>query len=62
MINNKYQLMIILNHCNYVKSLLFLKEKNLLISSGKDGTKFWNINNMNFICDFEKLDVVIGMH
>ena len=31
---------------------LYYSYKNLLISSEEDGTKFWNINNMYFICDF----------
>ena len=54
-INNNYQLITILNDLSYVKSLLLLKDKNLLISSGEDGTKFWNFNNFNLICNFNKV-------
>ena len=48
-INNKYQLKLALNHSDCVKSLLLLKDKNELISTGLDGTKFWNIYNFNLI-------------
>ena len=34
----------ILTHSNYVWSILYLEDKNILISSGLDGTKFWNLN------------------
>ncbi len=27
-------------------SILFLEEKNILISSGNDGTKFWDVNKI----------------
>ena len=36
-----------LNHSKCIKSILLLKDKNILISGGKDGTKFWNIKNFN---------------
>ena len=37
--------------------MLLLEDKNILISSGKDGTKLWNyneINNINLIKEFEE--------
>ncbi len=54
-VNNKYQLMTIIKDLSYVKSLLLLKDKNILISSGDNGTKFWNFNHFNLICSFNKV-------
>ena len=34
-----------LNHSEGIKSMLLLEDKKILLSGGKDGTKFWNINN-----------------
>jgi WD40 repeat protein len=34
-----------LSHSDKVIALLFLEDKNILVSSGYDGTKFWDINN-----------------
>ena len=42
--NNNYENIKILTHSNYVYSILFIEDKNILISSGWDGTKFWNLN------------------
>ena len=47
--NNKYQLVITLYHYNSTKSLLLLEDKNILLSSGIDGTTIWNINNFEYI-------------
>jgi hypothetical protein len=33
--------------------MLLLDDKKILISGGKDGTKFWNINNFNIKFDFK---------
>jgi hypothetical protein len=43
--NNNYECKFTLSHENNIGSILLLKEKNLLISSGLDGTKFWNMND-----------------
>ncbi len=43
--NNNYENIKILNHSNYVYSLLLFEDKNILISSGGDGTKLWDLNN-----------------
>ena len=43
--NNNYQCVTILRHDNEINSILLLDDKNMLISSGFDGTKFWNLNN-----------------
>ena len=48
-IKNNYQLITILNHSYWVFSILLLKNKNILISSGLDGTKLWNLNNFELI-------------
>ncbi len=32
-----------------ILSILLLEDKNFLISSGDNGTKFWNLNNYEFI-------------
>ena len=52
--NNEYQLICKLIHSDFVYSILLLEDKNLLISSGYEGTKFWNTNNyqcINYIDD-----------
>ena len=58
--NNNYENIKILTHSNYVCSILYLEDKNILISCGLDGTKFWNLNkneinynNINCIQYFE---------
>ncbi len=43
--NNEYKCIKILMHDNIIASILLLEDKNILISSGLDGTKFWNLNN-----------------
>ena len=47
--NNNYDNIKTLTHSNYVCSLLLLEDKNILISSGGDGTKFWDLNDYNNI-------------
>ncbi len=47
--NNHYQNIFTLNHSKEVFSILLLKDKNILVSSGWDGTYFWNIYNFEFI-------------
>ncbi len=46
---NKYEKVTILTHSDILYSLLLLNDKNLLITSGIDGTRFWNFLNFNFI-------------
>ena len=48
-LNNNYQINTILNHSDWIFSILLLKDKNILISSGVDGTKLYNLNNFEFI-------------
>ena len=43
--NNQYKNIITLYHSKHINSILLLEDKNILISSGLDGTKFWDINN-----------------
>jgi WD40 repeat protein len=55
--NNNYENIKILKHSDYIYSLLLLEDKNILISSGRDGTKLWNyneINNINLIKEFKE--------
>jgi WD40 repeat protein len=47
--NNNYQNSTILNNSNFINSILLLEDKKILISSGWEGTKFWNINNYNIL-------------
>ena len=47
--NNNYQCIKILSHNDCVYSILLLEDKNILISSGLDGTKFWNLKNYECI-------------
>ena len=43
--NNKYENITTLVHSNNVSSILLLEDKKILISSGLDGTYFWNTIN-----------------
>ena len=55
--DNNYENIKILNHSEYIYSLLLLEDKNILISSGVDDTKLWNyneINNINLIEEFKE--------
>ena len=52
---NEYQNNVILTHSDSIKSILLLKDKNILISSGYDGTKFWNINNYECLIYMKEL-------
>ena len=51
-INNNYQSISTLKHSNEISSILLLEDKNILVSSGLDGTKLWNINN------YENLSII----
>ena len=60
--NNKYENIKILTHSIWIWSILFLEDNNILISSGRDGTKFWNLkkneinyNNIHCIKYFEDI-------
>ena len=53
-LNNNYQINTILNHSDWIFSILLLKDKNILISVGHDGIKFWNSNNFELIIFFKK--------
>ena len=48
-INDKYQLKITLFNNRFICSLLLIKDKNILLTLGVEGIKFWNNNNYNFI-------------
>ena len=55
--NNNYENIKILKHSDWISSLLLLEDKNILISSGRDGTKLWNyneINNISLIKEFKE--------
>ena len=52
LINNKYQLLTILMHSNDKCAILLLEDKNMLISSGYDGTKIWKIYEKGMNIDF----------
>ena len=47
--NNNFQNIKTLIHSNEICSILFLEDKNILISSGLEGTKFWDLNNYDDI-------------
>ena len=60
---NSYDNIKILTHSSEIWSLLYLEDKNILISSGYDGTKFWNLNknennydNIKCIKSFKDVD------
>ena len=46
---NEYENIITLTHYDEIFSLLLIEKKNILISSGFDGTKIWNFNNLECI-------------
>ena len=50
--NNNYQSITILTHFKRILSILLLEDKNIIISGGFDGIKFWNLNNFNLIQNF----------
>ena len=61
--NNDYENIKVLTHSNKICSILYLEDKNILISCGLDGTRFWNLNknesnynNIYCIQYFEKVD------
>ena len=47
--NNLYQKKTIINHNGKVCAILLLEKRNILITSGTDGTKVWKFNNLEFI-------------
>ena len=47
--NNKYESIKTLNHSDKICSIILLEDKNILISSGYDGTKLWDLNEYNNI-------------
>ena len=52
MMNNQYSCINLLTHSNWINSMILIEDKNLLISSGLDGTKFWDLKTfkcINFI-------------
>ena len=50
--NNKYQLKTTIYFFDWISTILLLKDKNILITCGYDGTKLWNINNFEIIKTF----------
>ncbi len=52
--NNNYQLNLILNHLKSVCSILLIKENNIFISSGLNGTRFYNLNNFELIFEVKE--------
>ena len=61
--NNNYDNIQIFTHSKEVYSILLLEDKNILISSGNDGTKFWDLNEINNIkCIKYFEDTFCGWH
>ena len=52
--NNQYQCVKILEHNDWISSILLLEDKNILISSGRDGTIFWDLNYYENIIHIKK--------
>jgi WD40 repeat protein len=53
--NNKYQCVTILTHNESLYSILLLEDKNILVTSGLDGTIFWDNKFFYFICFFDAI-------
>ena len=51
--NKNYQSITILTHFKKILSILLLENKNIIISEGFDGIKFWNLNNFDLIKNFK---------
>ena len=51
--NNIYQVKTCLKHNERVCSILLLEKLNIFISSGIDGSKFWNYNNLELLFSIE---------
>lgn len=58
--NKIYQNMITLIHNNFINSILLIEDKNILVSSGRYETKFWNIKNFECIEEIEEIKCYIG--
>ena len=54
--NNKHECITILLNEDRIRSILLLSEKNILVSSGYEGTKLWNLNN--FECFYYIKDAI----
>ena len=52
-----YQNIITLTDEGGIHSILWLEDKNILISCGEQGVKFWNLNKYEFTINFE--DIII---
>ena len=52
---NNYQLITFLKHFNCVFSIILFIYRNILISSGNDGAKLWNLNNCELIKYFKEV-------
>ena len=44
--NNSFQCKTILSHSDWIVSLFIIEKSNILISGSEEGTKFWNLNNL----------------
>ena len=51
--NNKHECITILLNEDRIRSILLLSEKNILVSSGYEGTKLWNLNNFECFCNIK---------
>ena len=54
--NNQYICIKKLSHKNYINSILYIEEKNMLISSGIYVTKIWNFLNYELIISIENAE------
>ena len=54
--NKQYKLINTLEHQNEIRSILFLEDKNILISGGENDTKFWDLDNKDEIVCIFKID------
>ena len=52
--NNKYKVIKMLTHSDQIYSILLIEDKNILISSGLDGSKLWDLNNYKLIIHFKE--------
>ena len=51
--NNKHECITILLNEDRIRSILLLSEKNILVSSGYEGTKLWNLKNFECFCNIK---------
>lgn len=54
--NDSYQCTTQLSHLSYVRALLIMEDKNILVTSGWDGTRFWDLYYFHHLDFFNNVE------